>query len=174
MSGGFRVEPLSTSLDRAAFTSGVEPLDRYFRERVSQDVRRRMATAFVAVDQETGRIAGYYTLSAIGVPLGHLPDATKARLPRYPSIPSVLLGRLAVDLGYRGQGLGAALLADALARAAASEIGAHALVVDAKDGSAAAFYSHHGFVPFHQQPRRLFISIATALRLYSPNNSRAP
>ena len=174
MSGGFTVEPLSASLDRTAFTSGVEPLDRYFRERISQDVRRRMATAFVALDRETGRIAGYYTLSAVSVPLGDLPDDTKARLPRYPSIPAVLLGRLALDLDYRGRGLGAALLADALARTAAADIGAYALVVDAKDEPAAAFYRHHGFVPFLRQPRRLFLPIATALSLYSPSSSRTP
>ncbi len=174
MSGGFTVEPLSASLDRTAFTSGVEPLDRYFRERISQDVRRRMATAFVALERETGRIAGYYTLSAVSVPLGDLPDDTKARLPRYPSIPAVLLGRLAVDLDYRGRGLGAALLADTLARTAAAEIAAHALVVDAKDEPAAAFYRHHGFLPFPLQPRRLFLPIATALSLYSPSSSRTP
>lgn len=174
MSGGFTVEPLSASLDRTAFTSGAEPLDRYFRERISQDVRRRLATAFVALERETGRIAGYYTLSALSVPLGDLPDATKAKLARYPSIPAALLGRLAVALDCRGRGLGAALLADALARAAASEVGAYALVVDAKDEAAAAFYRHHGFVPFLVADRRLFLPIATALRLHSPSSSLTP
>lgn len=121
-----------------------------------------MATAFVALERDTGRIAGYYTLSAASVPVVDLPDALKARLPRYPSIPAVLLGRLAVDRRYRGQGLGGALLADALTRAAIAEIGAYALVVEAKDEAAAAFYRHHGFIPFREQPRRLFLPIATA------------
>ncbi len=172
MTGRFTVEPLSASLDRSAFTSGVEPLDRYFRERVPQDLKRRMATAFVALEQQTGRIAGYYTLSAASVPISGLPDVLKARLPRYPSLPVVLLGRLAVDRRYRGQGLGGALLADALARTAIAEIGAYALVVDAKDEPAATFYRHHGFIAFFEQPRRLFLPIATATGLASQTNRR--
>jgi GNAT superfamily N-acetyltransferase len=72
------------------------------------------------------------------------------------------MGRLAVDQGYKGQGLGSALLADALGRAARSEVAAYALMVDAKDEVAASFYRHHGFVALPDSPRTLFLPLATA------------
>jgi len=66
-----------------------------------------------------------------------------------------------VDLGFRGQGLGGALLADALDRAARAEIAAYALVVEAKDESAAAFCRHHGFIALPDAPMTLFLPLAT-------------
>lgn len=165
-----RIVPLDPDLDRGAFASGVEALDRYFRERVTQDVRRRVASCFVALDREGGvsakhegtSVIGYYTLSAASVLLTDLPATVASKLPRYPTVPAVRLGRLAVARTRHGQGLGAALLADALARSLASEIAAFALIVDAKDDSASAFYRHHGFVPFADAPATLFLPLATA------------
>ena len=140
----FQIEALAGH-DRSAFSCWVEPLDRYFREQVSQDIRRRATACFVAIDEEAFRIAGYYTLSAGSVPLTDLPTDLAKRLPRYPSVPVARLGRLAVDQAYRGRKLGAALLWDAAARAAHSELMAYALLVDAKNDQAEAFYVHHGF-----------------------------
>jgi GNAT superfamily N-acetyltransferase len=71
------------------------------------------------------------------------------------------MGRLAVDQAFKGQGLGGALLADALDRAARAEIAAYALMVDAKDDSAADFYRHHGFIALPDSPRTLFLPLAT-------------
>jgi GNAT superfamily N-acetyltransferase len=142
----FLIEALAKH-DRAGFSCGVEPLDLYFREQVTQDVRRRTTACFVAVDpDQDGRVAGYYTLAAGAVALTDLPQDLARRLPRYPSVPVARLGRLAVDQIYRGRKLGAALLWDAAARSARSELMAFALVVDAKDGVAEAFYVHHGFI----------------------------
>jgi GNAT superfamily N-acetyltransferase len=154
----FPVEVLGAH-DRTLFASGVAPLDRYFREQVTQDVRRRVTSCYVLVDAATAKVAGYYTLSASGIPLGDVgPDLAK-RLPRYPSVPVARLGRLAVDQSYRGQGLGALLLWDAANRAAKSEVMVFALVVDAKDDQAEAFYRHHGFVAFGGAPRQLLIPL---------------
>jgi GNAT superfamily N-acetyltransferase len=75
--------------------------------------------------------------------LAELPASTGKRLPRYPTVPAVRMGRLAVDQAFKGQGLSSALLADALDRAARSEVAAYALMVDAKDEVAASFYRHH-------------------------------
>lgn len=152
----FRVEALAGQ-NRAGFVCGVEPLDRYFREQVTQDIRRRATACFVAFDEETERIAGYYTLAAGAVALTDLPEAFAKRLPRYPSVPVARLGRLAVDETYRGRKLGAALLWDAVERAVRSELMAYALVVDAKDDSAEAFYLHHGFVLIF--PRTLILPL---------------
>lgn len=71
------------------------------------------------------------------------------------------MGRLAVDLAFRGQGLGGALLAGALDRAARAEIVAYALIVDAKDDAAAAFYLHHGFLELPDAPRTQFLPLAS-------------
>ena len=145
------------------FNSGSGALDAYFKQQVTQDIRRRVTACFVALTREQ-RIAGYYTLASAGLLLTDLPSNVAKRLPRYPSVPAVRMGRLAIDQGFKGQGLGGALLADALARAASSEIAAYALLVDALDESAVAFYRHHGFVVLPDAPLTLFLPLATARR----------
>ena len=104
-------------------------------------MRRRVTACFVALDQhaEPSRVAAYYTLASTSVLLNELPAAAGKKLPRYPTVPAVLMGRLAVDSGYKGVGLGGALLADAITRAVRAEIAAYALIVDAKDALAAQF-----------------------------------
>jgi GNAT superfamily N-acetyltransferase len=115
--GTLRVESLGPAHDRNSFSSGVEPLDRYFRTQAGQDARRNLAAPFVLVLPE-GAVAGYYTVSATSVKLGDLPQETVRRLPRYPLVPATLIGRLAVDRNRQGKGYGRFLLADALFRAA--------------------------------------------------------
>jgi len=161
MSGApFRLAPLDAAHDRTAFNSDSAPLNRYLREQVTQDVRRRVAACFVAL-ADGQRIAGYYTLASASLLLADLPASTSKKLPRYPTVPAVRMGRLAIDQAFKGQGLGGALLADALDRAARAEIAAYALMVDAKDESAADFYRHHGFIALPDSPRTLFLPLAT-------------
>lgn len=162
----FRVVPLDSTHDRNAFDSGSAPLNRYLREQVTQDVRRRVTACFVALNA-THQIAGYYTLASASVLLSDLPAAIAKRLPRYPTVPAVRMGRLAIDQNFQGQGLGGALLADALQRAARAEIAAYALLVDAKDTHAAAFYQHHGLLALPDTPLTLFLPLATVQMLYS-------
>lgn len=160
----FLLAPLDQAHDRTRFNCGSEALDRYFREHVTQDARRRVAACFVALDEEH-QIAGYYTLASASILLADLPASSGKKLPRYPTVPAVRMGRLAVDQAFKGRGLGGALLADALDRAAHSEIAAYALMVDAKDASAAAFYRHHGFIVLPNSPLTLFLPLATVLAL---------
>ncbi len=156
----FRVALLDASHDRSTFDSGTPALDRYVREQATQDMRRRAASCFVALADDQ-RIAGYYTLASASVPLTELPPETTRKLPRYRAVPTVRMGRLAVDRAFKGQGLGGALLGDALARVARSEIAAYALVVDAKDEVAVSFYRHHGFIALPETPLTLFLPLAT-------------
>lgn len=156
-----RIVSLEATQDRALFDSGSEPLDRYFQQQVTQDVRRRVTACFVALDLAQ-RVAGYYTLASASVLLADLPVLTVKKLPRYPSVPTVRMGRLAVDKDFAGHGLGGALLADALHRAARAEIAAYAMLVDAKDEAAKAFYRHHGFIALPDLPLTLFLPLATA------------
>jgi ribosomal protein S18 acetylase RimI-like enzyme len=156
----FRIEALAPEHDRASFTCGSDALDRYLREQASQDIRRRTSACYVAVDAQSSAIAGYYTLAAGSVPLMDLPEAMAKQLPRYPLVPVARLGRLAVSIAFQGQQLGAALLWHA-GRAMQSGMGVFALVVDAKDETAAAFYKHHGFTAFSCNPLAFVLPIAT-------------
>jgi GNAT superfamily N-acetyltransferase len=165
VTASFVIAPLSPNHDRLAFSCGVDPLDRYLQTQATQDIRRRIANCFVATSANSNIIAGYYTFSAASVPMLDLPSETAKRLPRYPVVPAALIGRLAIDRQYRGRGLGAALLIDAIARAARADTAIFAALVDAKDDAAAAFYRHHGFQPFAARPRTLFLPIGTALKL---------
>lgn len=158
----FELVRLQGSHDRTAFDSGLQALDHYFRQQVSQDVRRRVTVCYVALSDEQ-RIAGFYTLASTALLLSDLPASIGKKLPRYPLVPAVRMGRLAVDKDFKGLGLGGALLADGLDRAIRAEIGAYALVVDAKDESAVAFYRHHGLTALPSQPMTLFLPLVTAL-----------
>ena len=160
-----RVEPLGSGHDRSGFDSGVEALDRYFRTQANQDARKNIAAPFVLV-LEDGTIAGYYTLSSTSVRLGELTEPATRKLPKYPLLPATLLGRLAVDRGRQGKGYGRFLLADALYRAARSEIASFAVIVDAKDDSARRFYARESFLPFPDQPMKLYRPMADIRRLF--------
>lgn len=156
----FTVKPLKKE-DRSGFTCGKDSLDDYFRTQISQDVRRQVATAFVAIHTATAAIAGYYTLAAAHVSLNDLEDDWRRKLPRYAAVPAVLIGRLAIDARFQRHGLGSALLADAATRILRSDIGAHFLIVDALDDQAALFYQHHGMRRVPEMEHRLFIPLAT-------------
>ncbi len=159
MTAPFRVESLGAGHARDGFSCGVTALDHYLAHQASQDVRRRASACYVAVENSSERLAGYYTLAAAGVPLTELPEVLTKRLPRYPSVPVARIGRLAVDLAFQGHQLGAALLADAAVRAARSEVAVFALVVDAKDAAAEAFYRHHGFESIAGKTRQLIVPL---------------
>jgi GNAT superfamily N-acetyltransferase len=163
--GRLRVEVLGPQHDRTSFESGAEPLDRYLKIQAGQDARKNIAAPFVLALSD-GTIAGYYTLSSTAVNVGDWPAQTVRKLPRYPLIPATLLGRLAVDRRYRGQGYGRYLLADALSRCVRSEIASFAIIVDAKDEDARRFYQRESFLPFPEQPMKFFRPMADIAELF--------
>lgn len=160
-------EPLGDDHDRAAFSCGVETLDRYLKQQAGQDIRRRVAAVFVAHEPAVTTVAAYYTLSAFGIAPASLPAEVTRRLPRYDPLPATLIGRLAVDQRYQGQGLGRQLLMDALERSAslASHIASMAIVVEAKDDAARGFYERYGFRRFLNREYRLYLPMATVAQL---------
>lgn len=159
MTAPFTLITLNNTHKRLEFDCGSPELNTYFQKQVTQDIRRKVTACFVAVGADE-RIAGYYTLASASILLSDLPEQTSKKLPRYPTVPAVRLGRLAVDLNFKGQGLGGALLANAFLRASRSEIAAYALVVDAIDQNAASFYQHHGFIAFPSAPLMLFLPLS--------------
>lgn len=167
MSARFAIEALTKVHQRKTFACGNERIDRYFRETVTQDMKRRYATCFVARDIENGHVAGFYTLSSSNVPLLAVPEPLASRLPRYPSVPAVLIDWLGRDQSYAGLGLGEALLFDAIKTVIDAPIGAHAIFADAIDDKAAAFYAAFGFTPLTDRPHTLYLPVATAQHLLS-------
>lgn len=159
----FSIVPLGGQ-DRSTFTCGNEALSAYLLTQAGQDMKRRVAACFLAVDTATGAVAGYYTLSACHVQLADVTSEWQKKMPRYPVVPSVRLGRLAIDVLYQGRKLGGALLGNAVVRALRSDIAAHMMVVEAKNDFAAAFYMHHGFRRDPHDPFRLYAPLATLSR----------
>lgn len=162
----WRIEPLDKSHDRADFTSGAPELDRCIRELASQDVRRDVARVFVAVQDGSPAVGGFYSLGASSFRREKLPAGQAKRLPHYP-VPAALLGRLAVGEAKQGTGLGAFLLMDALHRVllASQTLAVHAMIVDARDDAAAAFYRKYGFIPFADDARQLLLPMTTLRQL---------
>lgn len=161
-----QITPLDDLHDRAAFECGVEPLDRYFKTQAGQDVRRRVASCFVLTDGSPAPIA-FYTLTATSIALHDLPTSMAKKLPRYPSVPATLMGRLAVDHRYRGRRLGELMIMDAFSRALRSEIATYAFVADAKDETAASFYKAYEFLPLADAENRFFMPMAEIAKLFA-------
>jgi GNAT superfamily N-acetyltransferase len=155
-----------TRHDREGFSCGNQRLDNYLRNRATQDVRKRVAVAFVLTpDGKT--IAGYYTLSQYAVQLDLIPQEIARRFPKYPEIPATLIGRLARSTAFRGHGIGELLLLDALERILSSteQVASAAVVVDAKDDEAKRFYLKYQFIELPGHPNRLFLPMGTVKEL---------
>ena len=144
-----RIVLLGEEHDRDSLTCGVESLDRYLKTQAGQDVRRKANAVFVLSGvSEPTHVLGYYTLCAMAISQGDVPEAARKHVPRYPLVSATLIGRLAVAKDRQGQRLGAVLLVDAVQRAfeSASTVGSSMVIVDALDEPAADFYAAHGFV----------------------------
>lgn len=155
----YRVRPFDTLIDVAAFQCGKPALDEYIRRYASQDVRRNLARTYAAAPEDRpATLAGYYTLSASSVDCSNLPAEQAKKLPQYP-IPVALIGRLAVDSRFQGQGLGSILMGSVFDKVSrAREVLAVAgIAVLAKDQEAKDFYMHFGIEPMRDHPNRLFL-----------------
>jgi GNAT superfamily N-acetyltransferase len=164
ISADLRIAVLNDAHDRGGFTCGVESLDRYFKTQAGQDFRRKANAVFVlSPEAEPERVLGYFTLCAMAVSQGEVPEAARKHVPRYPLVSCTLIGRLAVAKGRQDQRLGSILLADALERAfeSASTVGSSMVIVDALDVVAANFYGAHGFVRLPES-RRLVLPMRQA------------
>lgn len=160
--GEWQIEPLDRGHFRGAFACGKPPLDDFIRRLVGQYQKRNLGRTYVAVQPGEKRVCGYYTLASGAVAFENRPDPSARKLPKHP-VPVVLLARLAVDQAVRRQGLGEALLLDALRRCLdlAEKLGIHAVEVDAIDQEARAFHGKYGFVPLLDKELHLFLPVAT-------------
>jgi len=157
-----KIEPLDSRRHiRSDFCCGRDSLDNYIRKQASQDIKRRIATVFVLIDEPETSVLAYYTLSAYTVDVSVLNEDLAKRLPRYPLLPATLLGRLAVDNSQQGKRFGELMLIDALHKSldSTAQVASLAVVAEALDEEALGFYIKYGFQPFRQEPLKLYLSM---------------
>jgi GNAT superfamily N-acetyltransferase len=152
-------EPLTAAHDVSAFSCGKPSLDRWLQMRALSNQEKGFTA--VMVIHENCRILGYYGLAPTSIVPAQLPRSIRTGQPPDP-VPCLLLGQLATDQNWTGKGIGTGLLKHALQRCvtAARLIGGRALVVNAVDDEAAAFWNRRGFAPSKDDPLILFRSIA--------------
>ena len=143
---------LTSAMDRSDFSCGEPALDAYLHKQASQDMRRGFATV-IAARQATSpeKVVGFYTLSAASILLTSLPNETARKMPRYPAVPAIRLGRLAVDASQQRQHIGSLLVLDALRRACRNELAWAVFLVDAKTERSAIFYEKFLFQRFQEE-----------------------
>jgi ribosomal protein S18 acetylase RimI-like enzyme len=161
-------EPLGPNHDRAAFSCGSPKLDTYLQTQAGQDGKKNLSVAFI-LTPDSKTIAGYYTLSQYSVKLDDIPEEIARKLTRHNEIPATLLGRLARSQAFRRMGLGEMLLMDALHRCLINsrQVASWAVIVDAKDDAAIAFYRKYGFIEVPKMPNRLFLPMATVAKMFA-------
>ena len=159
---------LSSSHNKKKFTCGKGLLDNYLHKQANQDIKRKISVCFVLTDNNNN-VKGYYTLSNDSIPQDQLPGKIKKNMPKsYVNLPTTLLGRLAIDVNYKRQGLGELLLLDALKRSfdiSSESIGSMAVVVDPLDDDAISFYGKYGFILLPDSGK-MFISMNTIKKLF--------
>jgi ribosomal protein S18 acetylase RimI-like enzyme len=156
------IERLQARHERSAFSSGRPSLDTFMRTLVSQYEKRRLGRTVVATEPNSTRVAGFYTLAAGAFDVSCLPEALRKKLPKHP-LPTIHLGRLAVDKAFRGRRLGETLLFHALRAALelSEKLGAFAVDVWALDEEACRFYQKYGFISLEDAPFHLYLPMKT-------------
>ena len=170
MTSNFKSEPLDRKKhNRAAFSCEHQALTEYIKQQAWQDVKKNVAAVFVLTPDGV-TISGYYTLSQYGVDAGEMPQELleQLKIPKYPRLPTTLIGRLARHIDLKGQAVGELLLMDALRKAleATRTVASVVVVVEAKDENTASFYKRCGFIALPDHPDRLFIPMATVRQLF--------
>jgi GNAT superfamily N-acetyltransferase len=149
---------LDKPVDREGFACGEPALDDYFHAQIGQDAARGFAMAVVGFDtSESERVLGYYTLCAASTSPAYLPEDLRRRLPRYPAVPAIRLGRLAIASAWQNRHTGSLLLIDAIKRACNYELAWALFLVDAKNERAERFYKKFFFQPFLEHSHSLWM-----------------
>lgn len=163
----YLIKRLDKKHEKQLFSCGIVELDTYLHKQASQDLKKNVSVTHALTEHDSNLILGYYSLSSIGVFVSELPEETVRKLPKYPILPAILLGRLAVDKKSQGNGIGELLLLDAIKRSlsVSEQIGAASIIVDAKNKKAANFYKRYDFIEFPENHHKLFLPISTVKSL---------
>lgn len=162
----FKIQSFNPAIHRRSeFSCESQELTTFLQERARKEMEAGASACFVLVpEDDPGKIAGFYTLSAAEVETTGLPENMVKKLPRYLKMPATLLGRLARDSAFKGKGVGDLLMVDALARALSSsrDVGSLLVITDPKNAHAFDFYREFGFVPLNKT--RLFLPMKDVKR----------
>lgn len=158
----FIIEPLHKSHKRDEFDCGESSLNEFLKNYARQNDSKGLGKTFVAVFAGENQVCGFYTLSSGSVSFENF----NANLPRYP-IPTVHLGRLAVDKTAQGNNLGGLLLFDAFRRSIkiADELGIYAIEVKALNENAKKFYLKYGFTELKDDELHLYLPMKLIRKL---------
>jgi hypothetical protein len=167
---GFHVEAFGVGHERTNFSCGRDSLDKYFSKQLEDDVRARLACAFVLVGSSPSQPMGFYTLSNASIDLFLLPTKDKEGMRRYDYVPATLLGRFAVDTRFQKHDMGAFLLMDALKRSwlAARNVASWCVMVNTREQGARDFYAHYNFTALPEDRSRLYLPMSALDELFSP------
>jgi GNAT superfamily N-acetyltransferase len=162
----WQIELLGAYHVREGFDCGEESLNAFLRTYAGQNARQDISRTYVALSEDSHVVAGYYTIASGSVAIEDFPPELAKRLPKYP-VPTIHLGRLAVDRRFHRKGLGALLLIDALHRVCdlADRVGIHAVTVHALNSKARRFYERHGFLSLDEEALHLYLPMAAIRKL---------
>jgi GNAT superfamily N-acetyltransferase len=145
------------------FDCGKPPLNDFLKQRAAKNEGKASRTYVVCstAGEDAGSVIAYYTLAAGAVAHDGAPAWAKRNMPN--PVPVIVLGRLAVDAKHHGNGLGKALMREAIQRTleASRTIGARALIIHAVDDEAVSFYAPFGFQRFPTDSRTMFLPVET-------------
>lgn len=157
------IEKLNKNHSKSDFDCDNELLNNYIRMQAKQDVNRDLSACYVLTDINDKKVLGYYTLSGNSIDRNEFPTELVQKMPpSYINLPTILLGRLAVDKNAKGKGFGSILLMDALKRCVdiSNSLGVLAVIVDPIDEIAISFYEKYGFILIPSN-NKMFIPIKT-------------
>jgi GNAT superfamily N-acetyltransferase len=157
-------EKLTATHDLSRFESGEPELDDWLRRRAIPNEEHGASRTYVVCAGR--RVIGYYALAAGAADHAIAPGRIRRNMPN--PIPVMVIGRLAIDLQFQGQGIGSALLRDAILRTvqAAEIAGIRAILVHAMSENAKSFYEKWGFIPSPVDPMTLMITVAEASKAF--------
>ena len=163
----FSIDKLNNQHKRKLFTCGIGSLDDFFQKQATQDARRNISITYVLSDVVENRIVGFYTLSSSVIELQNLSDEIIRKLPGYPLIPAILIGRLAIDKNYQGKNFGEMLLMNALSRSYESSkiVASFAVIVEAINKQAISFYKKYGFIDLKDK-KLLYMTMKTIKEIF--------
>ena len=162
--------PIERDHDLDGFDCGKAPLNDWLRLRALENEGRASRTYVVLAlrEDQPSQVAGYYALATGAVALRELRGKYRHNLPD--PVPVMVLGRLAVDQGHHGNGIGPAMLREAMQRTLdiSRLAGVRMLMVHAIDDEAVAFYEHYGFHVFPTGSRTMFLPVETIVDALAP------
>lgn len=151
--------------DLKGFDCDNKVLNDYLIKYAAQDIKRHLSSVYLCTT-EKDELLGYYTLSSNHIDTSSLPEEYTKKLPRYPFLSAILIGRLAIDKKHKGKGFGEYLLMHAAKQSMNSGIAAFAIIVEAKDASAKSFYKRYGFIEFVDKNNKLFLPMSVIAKLF--------